>query len=159
MPSTAVVSFSKTFTSNFRTGPSVFMLELMLSATTMPRRRSWGRLLSKWHFTPSIMLVRSSETNNQQTLHVWNSETVAETAIFSTSLREALPTHHTIMDRQGPWTVASFSAVSVVPFSTSTANPHPSMGVQSQQNITIYSKFAIFWFSPKQKRMGSQANF
>lgn len=39
----------------------MWIFELMLSATTIPSRRIWGRLLSKWHFTPSIMLVSSSE--------------------------------------------------------------------------------------------------
>lgn len=39
----------------------MWIFELTLSATTIPSRRIWGRLLSKWHFTPSIMLVSSSE--------------------------------------------------------------------------------------------------
>lgn len=45
---------------NFRGGPSGWILELMTSATIMPKRRTGGKLLSRRHFTPAIMLASNS---------------------------------------------------------------------------------------------------
>lgn len=139
-PSTPVINFIETFTSNFRTGPSVFIFKLMLSATTMPRRRSCGRLLSKWHFHTlhhACEKLWNKQKTNSACLKFWNRGRNKHPPLCA-SLRAALPTHHPIIDRKGPWTVASLSAVAVLPFSTSTANPHPSWGTKSTKHYNIF---------------------
>lgn len=122
-------NFIITFTWNFRTGPSVFIFELMLSATIIPRRRICGRLLSKWHFTPSIMLVRSSEkkknTKKQQN-SAWNNDRNKHSSLCRFPERASLAIHHTIMGRKigrALTTMTPLSAMAVLPFSTNIINP------------------------------------
>lgn len=55
---------------NFRGGPSGWIRALATSATTMPRRRTAGKLLSRRHFTPAIRLASNSGKTNAYMLHV-----------------------------------------------------------------------------------------
>lgn len=55
---------------NFRGGPSGWIRALATSATTMPRRRTAGKLLSRRHFTPAIRLASNSGETSAYMLNV-----------------------------------------------------------------------------------------